>query len=106
MRKTASCRFSSGKRTDISGSKSVRTCLPGHTERPCVTIGASRAILFKDTVVSLGVPSPAINLVGAAVVLAVDDLKVPLNRSRTLALTIEDAVEEDRSAMVELRFAW
>ena len=61
---------------------------------------------LEDTMVSLGVPSSAINLVGAAVVLAVDDLKVPLNKSNTLALKIKDAVDEDRSAMVQLKFDW
>ena len=61
---------------------------------------------LQDTMVSLGVPSSALNLVGAAVVLAVDDLRVPLNKSKTLALKIEDAVDEDRSAVVQVRFAW
>ena len=59
-----------------------------------------------NTIVSVGVPQMGVNLVGAAVALAVDDLKVPLNKSRTLALKIEDATDEDRSAILQMRLKW
>ncbi len=59
-----------------------------------------------DTIVSLGVPEMGLNLVGAAVALAVDDLKVPLNKSRTLALEIDDATTENRSALLKVKFDW
>ena len=59
-----------------------------------------------DTVVSLGVPKMGLNLMGAAVALAVDDLRVPLNQSKTLALKLDDAASEDRSAQIQVKFSW
>ena len=59
-----------------------------------------------DTIVSLGVPRMGLNLMGAAVALAVDDVKLPLNKSKTLALKIDDATSEDRSAIIQLKFDW
>ncbi|MDJ0872741.1 MAG: hypothetical protein QNJ87_13350 [Gammaproteobacteria bacterium] len=59
-----------------------------------------------DTIVSAGVPKMGVSLVGAAVALAVDDLKVPLNSSKTLALKIDDATEEGRSAVLQVKFKW
>ncbi len=59
-----------------------------------------------DTIVSLGVPKTGLNLMGAAVALAVDDLKLPLNKSKTLALKIDDATTENRSALLQVKFDW
>ena len=59
-----------------------------------------------DTIVSFGVPKMAVNLMGAAAVLAVDDLQLPLNKSKTLALKLEDAIDEDRSALLQMKFDW
>ncbi len=59
-----------------------------------------------DTIVSFGVPKMGVNLMGAAVVLAVDDLKLPLNKSKTLAVKIDDAANEDRSALLQVNFDW
>ena len=59
-----------------------------------------------DTIVSLGVPRMGLNLMGAAVALAVDDLKLPLNKSKTLALKIDDATSVERSALIQVKFDW
>ncbi len=59
-----------------------------------------------ETIVSFGVPKMGVNVVGAAVALAVDDLKLPLNKSKTLALQIEDVTDESRSAQLQLKFDW
>ena len=61
---------------------------------------------LSDTIVSIGVPKMGVNLMGAAVALAVDDLKVPLNKSKTLALKIDDAADEDRSAVLQMKLEW
>ena len=61
---------------------------------------------LSDTIVSFGVPKMGVNLMGAAVALAVDDLNLPLNKSKTLALKIEDATDEDRSALLQVKFDW
>ncbi len=58
------------------------------------------------TIVSFGVPKMGLNLMGAAVALAVDDLKLPLNKSKTLALKIDDAASEGRSALIQVKFDW
>ncbi len=63
-------------------------------------------VRLTDTIVSFGVPEIGVNLMGAAVVLAVDDLKLPLNKSKTLALKIDDAANEDRSALIQVNFDW
>ena len=63
-------------------------------------------VRLTDTIVSFGVPEMGVNLMGAAVVLAVDDLKLPLNKSKTLALKIDDAANEDRSALIQVNFDW
>ena len=59
-----------------------------------------------DTIVSFGVPKMGVNLMGAAVALAVDDLKLPLNKSKTLTLKIDDATKEKRSALLQVKFDW
>ena len=59
-----------------------------------------------DIIISAGVPEMGLNLMGAAVALAVDDLKLPLNKSRTLALKIDDATSDDRSALIQVKFDW
>ena len=59
-----------------------------------------------NTIVSIGVPKMGVSLMGAAVALAVDDLKVPLNKSKTLALKIDDATDEDRSAILQMKLEW
>jgi len=59
-----------------------------------------------DTIVSFGVPKMAVNLMGAAAVLAVEDLQLPLNKSKTVALKIEDAIDDDRSAILQMKFDW
>ena len=61
---------------------------------------------LSETIQSLGVPKVGIAIVGAATALAVSDVKVPLNRSRTLGLRIDDAAEEDRSALIEVKLKW
>jgi len=59
-----------------------------------------------QSVVSLGVPKAGANLMGAAIAVAVDDLKLPLNKSKTLMLQIEDAIDGDRSALVRIKLEW
>ena len=59
-----------------------------------------------NTIVSIGVPKIGLNLMGAAVALAIDDLKVPLNKSKTLALKLDDATNEDRSATLQIKLTW
>ncbi len=61
---------------------------------------------LSETIQSLGVPKVGIAIVGAATALAVSDVKVPLNRSKTLGLRIDDAAEEDRSALIEVKLKW
>ena len=61
---------------------------------------------IEHTILSLGVPKLGLDLVGAAAALAVDDVKLPLNKSKTLALKIDDAANEDRSAIIQMKFEW
>lgn len=61
---------------------------------------------LSETIQSLGVPKVGIAIMGAATALAVSDVKVPLNRSKTLGLRIDDAAEEDRSALIEVKLKW
>jgi len=58
------------------------------------------------SIVSLGVPKAGADLVGIAVAAAVDDLKLPLNKSETLTLRIEDATGGDRSAFIRFKIDW
>ena len=59
-----------------------------------------------STIVSFGVPKMGVNVMGAAIALAVADLKVPLNKSRTLALKIDDAADQSRSALLQMKLDW
>ena len=59
-----------------------------------------------ETIVSFGVPKMGLNIAGAAVALAVDDLKLPLNKSKTLALQIKNVTGESRSAQLRFKFDW
>ncbi len=61
---------------------------------------------LRNSVVSLGVPKTAVNLMGAAAALAVDDLELNLNKSKTLALQIESAADRDRSALIRIKLDW
>ena len=61
---------------------------------------------LKHSIVSLGVPKMGANLMGAAIALTVDDLKLHLNKSKTLELQIEDATDEDRSALIQIKIDW
>ena len=61
--------------------------------------------MLTNTIVSLGVPKMGVNLMGAAVAIAVDDLKLDLNK--IVALEMEDPLDKDRmGAFIEVKFDW
>ena len=59
-----------------------------------------------DTAVSLGVPEKAIAVTGAAIAIAAGDPKVHLNKSKTMALQLKDAVNRDRSIFFSIKLDW
>jgi len=55
---------------------------------------------------STGIPERAIGVAGTAVLLPVRDTRFHLNRSRTLAVELQDVVHEDWSLLLEFKQQW
>lgn len=62
---------------------------------------------LEDTASTLGVPKAGIGLAGAAIGFALDDdAKVNLNKSKTMALELNDVTKADRSVRFRMKFDW
>lgn len=60
----------------------------------------------KDALTSIGIPEPGINLMSAAVGLAVHDATFHLNKSKTLALELRDVADDDRTFFLGVKLNW
>ncbi len=61
----------------------------------------------KDGLRSMGVPKTAINLMGVAARLAVDqDAKFALGNSKLMAIELNDVAAEDRSVLLGIKLRW
>lgn len=57
---------------------------------------------LRNTITSLGVPGTGVDLMGAAIALAVDDPSLHLNK--TMALEFKDLAKEDRRVDFRINF--
>lgn len=60
----------------------------------------------KDALASIGVPEVGVDLMGAAVGLAVHDARFHLNKSKTLALELKDVANDDRTLFLGVKVDW
>jgi len=61
----------------------------------------------KDGLRSMGIPKTAINLMGVAARLAVDqDAKFALGNSKLMAIELNDVAAEDRSVLLGIKLRW
>jgi hypothetical protein len=74
-----------------------------HNQRLVIDIMAFHS---KRALTSSGIPEQAIGLLGTAALLPVRDARFHLNRSKTLAVEVQDVVDKDRALFLEFKRRW
>ena len=60
----------------------------------------------KDALVSSGVPEQAIGLLGTAALLPLRDARFHLNLGKTLAIDVQDVMDQDRAVFLQFKRHW
>ena len=60
----------------------------------------------KEALASFGVPEAGVELMGAAVGMAVRDARFHLNESKTLALELKDVADDNRALFLGIKMDW